>query len=417
MSAKSKKQTRPHTPGQLGRVRAPLLDWYDANARDLPWRKTQDPYAIWISETMLQQTRVDTVIPYYTRFLEHFPDLASLARADLESVYSLWTGLGYYSRARNLHSAAQSVVADWGGALPDQADALRELKGIGRYTAGALASIAFDREEPVVDGNVIRVLARLVGIREDVGESKRNRSASGAWPANWSPVPVPAISTRPSWNSVPRSARRATPPCEGCPLESPCVARAQGDPAQPCPSRKSAPPCAGWRPPPAWIERRGRVLGVQRPEGGLLGGLWELPGGDLQPGETPEAGLRRCLAESLGLEVDRARDRREPWSTSSVIGGCGCTSFASPSLPDASKGRALRPTAGWHPRVSPPCPMAAPPERHSRYSARPAPGPIAPGSARPPRPSPKDDGRREKRFGFSGRAALFRRPCRRDRRP
>ena len=301
MSAKPKNKTKPQTPAHLSRVRAPLLAWYDANARDLPWRRTRDPYAIWVSETMLQQTRVDTVIPYYTRFLEHFPDLASLARADLESVYSLWTGLGYYSRARNLHSAAQSVVADWGGALPDQAESLRELKGIGRYTAGALASIAFDREEPIVDGNVIRVFARLVGIREDVGERKvidrfwnlASELVAGPRPGDLNQALMELGATV----CTPRK-----PACEGCPLESPCVARAQGDPAS-LPIKKKRTAVRRVEATAGWIERRGRVLGVQRPEGGLLGGLWELPGGDLQPGEAPEAGLRRCLAESLGLEV------------------------------------------------------------------------------------------------------------------
>ena len=266
-------------------MRAPLLAWYDANARDLPWRRTRDPYAIWVSETMLQQTRVDTVIPYYTRFLEHFPDLASLARADLESVYSLWTGLGYYSRARNLHSAAQSVVSDWGGALPDRAESLRELKGIGRYTAGALASIAFDREEPVVDGNVIRVLARLVGIREDVGERKViDRFWSLASELVAGPRPGDLNQALMELGATVCTPRK--PACEGCPLESPCVARAQEDPAS-LPIKKKRTAVRRVEATAGWIERRGRVLGVQRPEGGLLGGLWELPGGDLQPGKPP----------------------------------------------------------------------------------------------------------------------------------
>ena len=137
-------------------IRAPLLRWYDANRRDLPWRRSNDPYAIWISEAMLQQTRVETVIPYWERFLEAFPDVESLARADLDDIYAVWTGLGYYSRARNLKHAAETIVAEHDGRLPETADRLRELKGIGRYTAGAIASIAFDREEPLVDGNDIR---------------------------------------------------------------------------------------------------------------------------------------------------------------------------------------------------------------------------------------------------------------------
>ncbi len=301
MRAKSQKMNASSTQAQLRRARSRLLNWYDANARDLPWRRTRDPYAIWISETMLQQTRVDTVIPYYARFLARFPDLASLANADLESVYTLWTGLGYYSRARNLHSAAQSVIDDWGGRLPDQAEALRELKGIGRYTAGALASIAFDREEPVVDGNVIRVLARFLGIRADVGESQ---TVSHLWDLAGALVVGPrpgdlnqALMELGATVCTPRSAN-----CGACPLGGDCTARADGEVAR-LPIKKKRTAVRRVEAAVAWIERRGRVLGVRRPEGGLLGGLWELPGGDLELSEAPADGLRRCLAESLGLEA------------------------------------------------------------------------------------------------------------------
>ena len=168
MAARRKKQraTSAESSG-IRRVRAPLLAWYDAHKRDLPWRRTRDPYAIWISEAMLQQTRVETVIPYWERFLETFPTVDALAAADIDEVYAVWTGLGYYSRARNLKHAAETIVGQHAGALPDTAEGLETLKGIGRYTAGAVASIAFDREAPLVDGNVIRVFARLLGIRED----------------------------------------------------------------------------------------------------------------------------------------------------------------------------------------------------------------------------------------------------------
>ena len=152
---------------RVRRLRAALLRWYRANRRDLPWRRTRDPYAIWISEAMLQQTRVETVIPYYERFLERFPDARTLAEADEDDVFSVWAGLGYYSRARNLQKAARVVVEEHGGSLPRDAEALRALPGIGRYTAGALASIAFDAPEAIVDGNVVRVLTRLHGIRDD----------------------------------------------------------------------------------------------------------------------------------------------------------------------------------------------------------------------------------------------------------
>ena len=157
-----------------------LLDWYRANRRDLPWRRIRDPYAVWISEAMLQQTRVETVIPYWERFLARFPDVRTLAAAEPDAVLGAWAGLGYYSRARNLHRAAKLLAAQHGGRLPDTAEGLRELPGIGRYTAGAVASIAFDRPEPVVDGNVARVLVRLHGIHEDPEAPGRRRAPLGA---------------------------------------------------------------------------------------------------------------------------------------------------------------------------------------------------------------------------------------------
>ncbi len=282
----------------LMRARSLLLDWYDANARDLPWRRTRDPYAIWISETMLQQTRVDTVIPYYDRFLERFPDLASLAAADLESVYASWTGLGYYSRARNLHDAAQSVVRDWDGELPDSAESLRELKGIGRYTAGALASIAFDHEEALVDGNVIRVLARFLDIREDVSES---RVVEHFWALAATMVigPRPGDLNQALMELGATICTPRTPTCPACPLATNCAAE---DPAT-LPIKKKRTRVRRVEAAAAWIMRGKQVLAVRRPEGGLLGGLWELPGGEIVAGESPGEGLRRCLAESVGLSV------------------------------------------------------------------------------------------------------------------
>ncbi|MGH7289297.1 MAG: A/G-specific adenine glycosylase, partial [Myxococcota bacterium] len=154
--------------GLPGAVRSVLLTWYRRERRDLPWRRTRDPWAIWVSETMLQQTRVETVIPYYERFLERFPSVQALADAEPDELMKSWAGLGYYSRARNLKAAAHKVVEEHGGRVPDDLEALRELPGVGRYTAGALASIAFDRPAPIVDGNVARVLARLLDLDFDV---------------------------------------------------------------------------------------------------------------------------------------------------------------------------------------------------------------------------------------------------------
>lgn len=149
--------------------RKALLDWYDANKRDLPWRRTRDPYAIWVSEIMLQQTRVDTVIPYYQRFLFHLPTIRDLAEASEDVLLKLWEGLGYYSRVRNMQTAAQQMVSEYGGRFPRSYKEIRSLKGIGPYTAGAISSIAFQLPEPAVDGNIMRVLSRLFEVDYDIG--------------------------------------------------------------------------------------------------------------------------------------------------------------------------------------------------------------------------------------------------------
>ncbi|MBW2313135.1 MAG: A/G-specific adenine glycosylase [Deltaproteobacteria bacterium] len=278
-----------------------MLRWYRRARRDLPWRHTNDPYRVWISEAMLQQTRVETVIPYYHRFLDRFPDVAALAGAELDDVLGAWQGLGYYSRARNLKRAAEHVVECCGGELPDTADALRELPGVGRYTAGAVASIAFDRPEPIVDGNVARVLSRLHGLTEDpksrAGQKRlweeAERLVRGRSPGDLNQALMELGATV----CTPRS-----PECPRCPVRADCVALRGGDP--------EALPAGGKRPKvrditavAALVERRGRVLAVRRPETGLLGGLWDLPGGDLTASEDPDAGLERTLRERVGLEV------------------------------------------------------------------------------------------------------------------
>lgn len=293
----------PRLSGNRARgARARLLAWYDANRRDLPWRRSRDPYAIWISETMLQQTRVETVIPYYERFLARFPDVHTLADADQEQVYGCWAGLGYYSRARNLHAAARAVVERFGGALPEEADALRTLPGIGRYTAGAVASIAFDRPEPIVDGNVKRVLARLQGIREDVDDKD---VAEGLWrdAATLARGERPGDLNQALMELGALVCTPRAPDCPACPLRRRCDAQRVGDAAL-LPVKAARTRVRSVEGVAVWLERRGRVLAVKREAGGLLGGLWELPGGDLSAGERPVAGARRLLAERLGLEAE-----------------------------------------------------------------------------------------------------------------
>jgi A/G-specific adenine glycosylase len=288
----------------IRRIRKPLLRWYDANRRDLPWRQTRDPYAIWISEAMLQQTRVETVIPYWHHFLEVFPDVESLARAEIDEIYSVWTGLGYYSRARNLKAAAETIVAEHAGRLPDTAEDLLTLKGIGRYTAGAVASIAFDREEPLVDGNVIRVFTRLLGIRKDSRSKpvvdllweRAEELVRGERPGDLNQALMELGATI----CTPRS-----PGCLACPIRRHCDAHARGD-AEALPIKAPRTKQRPMRAVAAWIERGGRILAVKRPEEGLMAGLWELPGGEVEAGEEGAPRLKEILEERVGLRIECA---------------------------------------------------------------------------------------------------------------
>ena len=261
-----------------GDVARRLLAHYRATRRDLPWRRTRDPYAVWVSEIMLQQTRVATVIPYYERWLERFPTVAALADAPLDDVLERWSGLGYYSRARNLHRGAHEVMARWGGALPRTARELREVPGIGRYTAGAIASIAHGEPTPLVDGNVARVLARHYGIDEDV---KSTVGQKRLWALAESLVPAEdpgdfnqALMELGAMVCTPRS-----PDCDACPLAATCVARAAGRTAElpVLPPRKRASELPRLDRAAAWVVEEGRVLLVRRRPDGLYGGLWELP--------------------------------------------------------------------------------------------------------------------------------------------
>jgi A/G-specific adenine glycosylase len=293
------------TPRLRSALRRKLLAWYRAHRRDLPWRRTRDPYEIWISEAMLQQTRVETVIPYWQRFLARFPDVAALATADTDDVISIWAGLGYYSRARNLHRAAQLVMERHAGQLPDDVDRLRELPGVGRYTAGAIASIAFDRPAPIVDGNAARVLTRLFGIAADLRSravqqrlwSEAEQLARGEEPGalNQALMELGAVLCTPR-----------APRCPVCPWAQHCTARARGN-AEVLPVRSRRVPVRRVEAVAGLLQRHGRVLAVKRPQRGLLGGLWELPGGERSAdGEPPVRTLARALREGIGLGIREA---------------------------------------------------------------------------------------------------------------
>ncbi len=251
-----------------------LLAWYDQHARTLPWRGIHDSYRTWVSETMLQQTRVETVLGYYARFLERFPTIADLAAAPEDDVLKMWEGLGYYSRARNLHKGAKQVMADCGGAIPSNVDELRKISGIGPYTAGAIASIAFDQPVPAVDGNVIRVVSRLRGIRENVGIPSVKRMLEGE-AASLVPAERPGDFNQAVMDLGATICTPGTPACDRCPLQECCDALAAGDAEDlPILPRKNPPKVIDYA--VCLIFSGDRILMRQRTEA-MLRGLWVFP--------------------------------------------------------------------------------------------------------------------------------------------
>ena len=275
-----------------------LLGWYAARERDVPGRGTEDPYRIWVAEVMAQQTRIETVVPYYRAFLERFPDLASLAAAERDDVLKAWEGLGYYGRARNLHRAAREVVASYGGELPADVAALRSLPGVGPYTAGALASIAFGLPEPAVDGNVRRVLCRLFdlehstpGLLDRLARDLIAEAGGDASQVNQALMDLGASVCSPR-----------TPNCGSCPLAVDCLALSRGTvPLRP--ARRARGPLPHRDIAAAIVWDGPRVLIARRPEEGLLGGLWEFPGGKVENGETPAEAAQREVLEEIGAEI------------------------------------------------------------------------------------------------------------------
>lgn len=285
-------------------LRRRLLAWYARHARDLPWRRTRDPYAVWISEIMLQQTTVAAVIPYYERFLARFPTVCALAEADEHDVLKLWEGLGYYSRGRNLHRAARTVVAEHGGRFPDDVAALQELPGIGRYTAGAIASFAFDGCAPIVEANTQRVYARLLGYRGDP------RSAAGqklAWAFAERLLP-PRNCGRFNQALMELGATVCTPAdprCGGCPLQRDCCAFRDGSQHE-IPRAQERPAVTQVVEAAIAIRRRGGYLLRQRGPGERWAGLWDFPRFELQNGSAeldPHAPKLRAVITSRAREL------------------------------------------------------------------------------------------------------------------
>jgi A/G-specific adenine glycosylase len=280
-----------------------LLAWYDQHAADLPWRENHDPYRVWLSEIMLQQTQVETVKPYFARFLGAYPTVEALAAAPLSDVLKLWEGLGYYSRARNLHQAAQVVVRDFGGKFPKTVEELQQLQGIGRYTAGAIASIAYGEAAPVLDGNVIRVFARLIDLADDVTQpSVKDRLWELA--EEWLPDERTGDYNQALMELGRTVCKPRNPLCKDCPIRAHCLAFAHGTQMQrPVKKAKAATPHYDVTAGIIW-NQAGQVLIAQRPLDGLLGGLWEFPGGKLEADETLPECLRRELREELAIEVE-----------------------------------------------------------------------------------------------------------------
>jgi A/G-specific adenine glycosylase len=291
--------TRVPRPSAAAIARVPwrpaLLRWYRRHRRDLPWRASRDPWHVWVSEVMLQQTRVSVVLPYYRTFLERWPDVNALARAPVDQVLRVWSGLGYYRRARQLHDAARIVARDHHGRVPSASDAFARLPGVGRYTLGAVLSIGFDRPLPVLDGNVARVLSRIEALSASVRDSRGSREL---WSHAATLVPMRGAGT---WNQAlmelgalvctPRSPR-----CDECPVRPWCRAHALGrtDAFPPASVRRAS---QRLRRAVAVARRGGRML-VVRQEGPLLTGLWEPPGIDLPATGEGRTSLRAALART-----------------------------------------------------------------------------------------------------------------------
>jgi A/G-specific adenine glycosylase len=289
-----------HSSLPVPELRRSLLQWYRKEGRDLPWRQTNNLYAIWVSEVMLQQTQVKTVIPYYQRWLQLFPTVTALAQADLQTVLKAWEGLGYYARARNLHQAAKKIIEHHDGLFPEQLTEVLALPGIGRTTAGGILSAALNQSLAILDGNVKRVLARLIALPVPPNDAldqlwSLSETLLDPWQSrdfNQAIMDLGAI-----------VCTRSQPRCSHCPWQSHCQAYNKGIQTQ-LPLRKMSAPLPHKRIGVAVvINDQNQILIDRRPPEGLLGGLWEFPGGKIEANETVEDCIKREILEEIGIEI------------------------------------------------------------------------------------------------------------------
>ena len=283
-------------------IKKPLISWYRHHHRNLPWRETDDPYAIWVSEVMLQQTQVKTVIPYYEKFLKDYPDISTLANSDLQRILKNWEGLGYYARARNLHRAANEIKNNYRCNVPNEYQVLRKLPGIGDYIASAILSIAFGHPFAVVDGNVKRVIARLLLVDQPVNKPSSltvfkdhadkllDKNDPGTF--NQAMMELGALICTPG-----------KPACAACPLIKQCGALEKKE-THLFPTRIKSGKTPEYHTAVGVVFRNNRVLITRRKPDGLLGGLWEFPGGKVQPDESSQEACIREIKEEVNLDVE-----------------------------------------------------------------------------------------------------------------
>jgi len=278
-----------------------LLAWFSAHQRPLPWRETRDPYRIWLSETMLQQTQAHVVIPYYNRFLTRFPDTPSLAGAGENDVLKLWEGLGYYRRIHHFIAAVKEVCDRYGGEIPNDPEAFRNLVGVGDYTAAAVMSIAFGHVLPVVDANVLRVMTRYFRIAEATDKAKTRRTITEEL-RRLIPDDAPGDFNQAMMELGALVCASRNPRCKECPISDGCGAHAAGE-TELYPHIARKPKVPEYRVALGLVMREGKFVIQKRPSSGHLAGMWELPGGKILDGESPEEALRRKCREELGLDI------------------------------------------------------------------------------------------------------------------